>query len=92
MNKTQFPCNTCGHCGRSVHLSAETNFLNRGDGICQFFDENTHLCKIYNNRPIVCRVEDYYDAYLTNFYTWDVFINMNIEICHKLQRDNNQVK
>ncbi|WP_442900031.1 YkgJ family cysteine cluster protein [Gilliamella apicola] len=33
------------------------------------FDEVTNLCKIYKDRPLICRVEDYYETYLTNQYS-----------------------
>lgn len=87
MTKTPFPCNACGHCCRNVHLSVDTNFLNRGDGVCRFFEQSTQLCNIYDTRPLVCRVEEYYDTYLADHYTWDGFVKMNMQICQKLQGD-----
>ena len=65
----EFPCNRCGICCRNVHLSKETAFLNRSDGVCINFDELTHLCKIYENRPLVCRIREYYLENLSNIYT-----------------------
>ena len=31
--------------------------LNRGDGICKYFDEQTHLCSIYDERPEKCNID-----------------------------------
>ncbi|MGQ0286760.1 YkgJ family cysteine cluster protein [Pasteurellaceae bacterium 22721_9_1] len=81
---TQFPCTACGKCCRRVNLSEQTIFLDRGDGVCQYFDENTNLCTIYETRPLVCRVEDYYKNFLSDVYTWEEFVKINISICEKL--------
>ncbi|WP_084724286.1 YkgJ family cysteine cluster protein [Muribacter muris] len=79
-----FPCTACGKCCRRVNLSEHTAYLNRGDGVCKYFNEKTRLCNIYENRPFVCRVEDYYKTYLSHIYSWEEFIEINLEICHKL--------
>ena len=57
-----FPCTACGQCCKNVHKSEQTKFLDRGDGICHYFNESTLLCAIYEDRPLVCRIEDYYKA------------------------------
>lgn len=79
-----FPCKACGKCCRKVSLSPHTRFLDRGDGICQNLNTQTNLCKIYPNRPLVCRVNDYYLEYLSDKYSWDDFVKMNKNICDKL--------
>lgn len=81
---TPFPCTACGKCCRHVYLSEQTSYLDRGDGVCLYLDENTNLCAIYETRPIVCRVEDYYKKYLCNIYTWEEFVQINLDICRKL--------
>ncbi len=79
-----FPCNGCGKCCQNVDKSTLTKFLDRGDGICKNFDESTKLCKIYEYRPLVCRVEDFYIKNLSDQYQWDDFIKINLDICSKL--------
>jgi hypothetical protein len=81
---TPFPCTACGKCCRLVGNSEQTAFLDRGDGVCRHFDEQTNLCTIYETRPLVCRVEDYYRRYLSNKIKWDNFVQINVEICRKL--------
>lgn len=81
-----FPCNACGLCCRRVGQSSETAFLDRSDGVCRHFDEKTHLCTIYQDRPLVCRVEDYYQVNLSSVVSWAVFVDLNVEICNELQR------
>lgn len=79
-----FPCTACGKCCRNVGQSEQTAFLDRGDGVCYHFNEQTNLCSIYENRPLVCRVEEYYKTYLSDIYEWDEFVKINLEICEKL--------
>lgn len=83
----KFPCSACGKCCLLVSKSSETSFLDRGDGVCQHFDQATHLCSIYENRPLVCRVEDYYHAKLASLISWEDFSEMNIKICEQLKSD-----
>lgn len=84
MELSSFPCTVCGKCCRRVNLSEQTSVLDRGDGVCQYFNEQTNLCNIYETRPLVCRVEDYYKTYLSHLYEWDEFVKMNLEICKNL--------
>lgn len=84
MINKEFPCTSCGKCCRNVSLSKQTAFLDRGDSICRYFNEDTNLCTIYNQRPLVCRVEDYYDVFLSDKYDWDEFVEINLKACDGL--------
>lgn len=81
---TPFPCNGCGKCCRLVDRSHETAWLDRGDGTCRNFDENARSCMIYEQRPLVCRVQDYYVAHLATRIKWDDFVKLNVDICSHL--------
>lgn len=81
---SSFPCTACGKCCKRVGLSEQTVYLDRGDGTCRHFNENTNLCSIYEHRPLVCRVEDYYKKHLSHLYEWDEFVKINVEICQRL--------
>lgn len=83
-SKAKFPCNNCGKCCRKVNMSEETIYLDRGDGICKNFDEKTNLCLIYRQRPLICRVEDYYKKNLSKNIEWNEFVKINIKICEQL--------
>ncbi|UOP04516.1 YkgJ family cysteine cluster protein [Conchiformibius kuhniae] len=87
MNKP-FPCTACGLCCRRVHLSDKTAWLNRGDGVCRHLDGQTNLCRIYAQRPLVCRVEDYYHAHFAEQFDWEEFVKINVAICELFQREN----
>lgn len=79
-----FPCTQCGACCRHVNLSTLTAYLDRGDGICYHHDTYTHLCKIYENRPEVCRVDTYYENNLKENLSWDQFVELNLIACKQL--------
>lgn len=83
-----FPCTACGLCCQKVHLSEQTAWLSRGDGVCKHYDEATRLCTIYENRPLVCRVADYYQAHLSDKIAWHDFVQINIAICQAFQLEN----
>jgi len=82
-----FPCEQCGSCCRRVG----DNFLGKSmalpDGSCKNLDKSTNLCKIYKERPIFCRVDDYYDKYMSNFMTREEFYQKNKECCKKWQNE-----
>lgn len=88
MNKYfDFPCTACGECCRRISQNEQTADLDRGDGTCRYFDDETRLCRIYAERPLICRVEDYYRTYLSEQMDWDQFVRINLEICHKFQSE-----
>ncbi|HGG9561545.1 TPA: YkgJ family cysteine cluster protein [Neisseria meningitidis] len=82
-----FPRSACGLCCQKVNLSEQTIYLDRGDGTCRHFDDSTRLCTIYETRPLVCRVEDYYHHYLSEQMSWQDFIQINIEVCKQFQSE-----
>lgn len=87
MSKLPFPCSSCGQCCKNVHLSEQTNYLDRGDGTCRHFDNKSLLCTIYEQRPLICRIEDYHEKYLSHLYDWDGFVKMNLEVCEHLKSE-----
>lgn len=78
-----FKCDCCGECCRNLDKSDLYKELNRGDGVCKFLMEN--LCSIYDNRPLLCRIDDSYDIYFKDKYTKKEYYKLNYEVCKKLQ-------
>ncbi len=81
---TPFPCTACGKCCRRVNENPQGHFLDRGDGVCRHLIEDTNLCSIYEMRPIICRIGDYYKKQFADIVSWDEFVKINISICRKL--------
>lgn len=82
----KFHCKKCGICCTQLHLNKIYNGLDRGDGICKYFNESTRLCTIYDTRPIICNIEKYYETYLKYKISKRDFNKLNIEACHQLQK------
>lgn len=79
-----FPCNACGACCRSlggVSIYAE---LDRGDGVCRHLDDESNLCRIYAERPTICRVSDMYDRFFDHL-SWPEFVTLNLKACEELR-------
>ena len=79
-----FPCSQCGLCCQHVDQAAETQLLDRGDGICRHYDVSSKACTIYAQRPDICRVEQYYDTHYAHLYQWDEFVAINLDVCAAL--------
>ena len=78
-----FNCNKCGLCCQN--LNEYYLDLDRGDGVCRYFNEKTRLCDIYEKRPIKCRVDDFYDMYLKHTISKEDYYKMNYDACNLLK-------
>ncbi|MDD9156390.1 YkgJ family cysteine cluster protein [Aliivibrio sp. S4TY2] len=78
-----FPCTGCGLCCQQIHNIAELQEFHSGDGICIYYQKQK--CSIYENRPIVCRVDDAYDQMFKARFTIDEYYKENAKICNQLQ-------
>ena len=59
--------------------------LNRGDGVCKFFNVTTHLCSIYNDRPLLCNVDRSYDELFSTHMSRDEYYRLNYDSCLKIK-------
>ena len=69
MPNSRFSCSRCGVCCQ--HLDRNTLYaeLHCGDGICQHFNTERRECTIYDNRPLLCRIDDAYAAFFVKKYS-----------------------
>jgi Fe-S-cluster containining protein len=80
-----YPCKSCGACCR--HISS-LPALDRGDGICHHYDEATRLCTVYDDRPLVCRIDRYYEVRLREQMPAMTFYAIQAHTCAALDSDN----
>ena len=80
-----FPCNRCGGCCRRVGEVFFAEHMTGSDGVCKYLDESTNLCTIYAERPIFCRVDEFYEKNLSDKMSREEFYRLNKEVCKKLQ-------
>lgn len=78
-----FPCNCCGCCCRNIGNSPLYKNLDRGDGICKHLSGN--LCAIYEDRPLLCRVDDCYDIFFYQIMEREEYYKLNMAICKELK-------
>ena len=61
--------------------------LARPDGVCKHLDEATNLCTIYDSRPLICRVDEFYEKNLSHEMSREEFYRVNKNICKQFQED-----
>lgn len=66
-----FYCDCCGLCCMNLSKSEIYSDLDRGDGICKYFDMDSKLCTIYEERPEKCNVDKMYN----NFFRYKNLLN-----------------
>ena len=87
-----FYCNCCGLCCKNVNQSPIYQYLDRGNGICKYFNDHTSLCSIYDHRPVECNVDDMYNLFFKNKLSREEYYNLNYAACQKLKSDNSDNK
>ena len=80
-----FPCTRCGLCCRNLKLNPDLQFLDGGDGTCRFLDEGANECKIFQDRPVCCRVDEMYEKFFSGELLLDEYLRMNVDVCLSLQ-------
>jgi hypothetical protein len=60
--------------------------LHDGDGVCRYFDSKSRLCGCYEDRPLVCRVDDMYFRYFSEVMPLEKYYRLNADVCLELQQ------
>ncbi len=77
-----FKCNQCGECCRNIGGVELYKDLDNGNGVCKYLVGN--LCSIYNERPILCRVDESYELFFKHIDKEDYY-NANYAVCKLLK-------
>ena len=80
-----FLCDKCGKCCQNLKGVSLYSDLDRGDGICKYFDIEKSLCTIYENRPVKCNVDKMFELYFYNEMSKDEYYRLNYNACKKLK-------
>jgi len=74
-----FPCIKCGLCCKMLqHIPILTDY-DIGNGACRYLENN--LCSIYEDRPLICNIEEMYFLYFKGKMTEKEFVDINIKSC-----------
>ncbi|MDO5537507.1 MAG: hypothetical protein Q4F72_08275 [Desulfovibrionaceae bacterium] len=80
-----FVCTCCGACCSQLELFGPMYaWLDRGDGVCRYFDCERRLCSVYVLRPVICRVEEGYPIYFSHV-PYDEYIRLTMQACRMLE-------
>ena len=80
-----FDCTKCGACCKRIAQIAELKDFDSGNGVCSQLDLATNECKIYANRPLVCRVDEMFEKYFSSVLSKAEFYGLNAKCCNILQ-------
>jgi len=80
----EFNCRKCGKCCRNIDLLVPE--LDRGDGVCEHYNDNSKLCMIYETRPFVCRVDEVYKRHYKDKMTVFEYYKIQDDMCKNFRR------
>lgn len=80
-----FICERCGLCCKAVSRSDIYKYLDCGDGSCRHLNKETNDCNIYNDRPLICRVDEAYYQWFHNQMSLEEYYQLNYKACRLLR-------
>ena len=80
-----FYCDCCGLSCMNLSKSEIYSDLDRGDGICKYFDMDSKLCTIYEERPEKCNVDKMYNNFFRYKMTIEEYYRLNYKACNELK-------
>lgn len=83
-----YKCKKCGICCKSLNKSPIYDELHNGDGICKYLENN--LCRIYENRPLLCRIDESYIRYFKSIINIGLYHKLNYIVCDELNKINRE--
>lgn len=81
----KFDCDRCGLCCQNLRMLDLYSSLDRGDGTCRYYVEETRLCSIYERRPLLCNIDAYYNEHLKDKMSRQKWHDLNNEACQKFK-------
>lgn len=81
-----FHCTKCGACCRSVGTNDIYKHLADDTGICRYYDPKSRLCTIYEERPLICRVDEGYIKWFKEVMSMEEYYELNYKACTELQK------
>lgn len=81
-----FKCDCCGLCCMNLSNSDLYSDLDRGDGVCIYFNIDTKLCSIYDHRPTKCNIDKMYELFFKEKISIEEYYQMNYKACDMLKK------
>lgn len=86
MDHPPFPCDRCGLCCEHLANSPLYADLDDGTGKCKYFDRESRLCTIYEQRPQKCNINAGY-VWFQRQMSYETYREMNLLACQKLKEE-----
>lgn len=78
-----FKCDQCGECCKNLDKSPIYVELDTGNGICKYLNGNK--CSIYDERPLLCRVDESYEHFFKDIMSLEEYYKQNYKVCNTLK-------
>ncbi|MCZ6159384.1 YkgJ family cysteine cluster protein [Campylobacter ureolyticus] len=85
-----FECDKCGLCCRHIKGIKELEDFMLDDESCINLDKTLNLCKIYDKRPDICRVDEMFKKVFYKFMSKEEYLNLSVLSCEKLKEIYNK--
>ncbi len=79
---SKFQCTNCGACCLNISMVPEMQDFVLPSGRCKNLDKDNKTCMIYDNRPILCRVDDL-GNYLRLGSSWTALMHVTCNTLHE---------
>lgn len=83
-----FKCEKCGCCCRIAGSVPALKNICFPNGCCKYLNLENNLCSIYENRPLQCRVDDFYWQKISHIMSLKEFYALNKAYCDWLRENN----
>lgn len=83
-----YPCTKCGLCCQHIEHIPELKMFDLGNGTCRYFNPKVG-CVIYDDRPLVCKIDEYFKLVKSEFSSKLTFYQANANVCNELQSKHN---
>ena len=83
-----FPCSSCGACCMNVRHVPELAEYTSETGRCSKLASDNKTCTIYDERPLVCRVDELGKFIRLSPGSWRLLNRQTCEILHRQQYDS----
>lgn len=80
-----FPCLSCGLCCQNISKEILPE-LYTGSSTCQHFNKKSLECNIYNERPLICRIDDSWKKSYSNQMSKKDFYLINMSACIEMSK------
>lgn len=82
----------CSKCNAVCCRHVTADFLKSADGdICKWLDREKNICRIYDDRPLICNVDKYWEQNLRHKISYEEWIELQVDSCDELRAIYNEL-